>query len=107
MIALRTERPLSLAQAAKLIPPTRLEKRVHVSTLVRWILRGVRGVKLEAARVGGRWITSQEALERFSAALTAQHISPVNQPSSLSRQDSIRHQRVQERVEQELSALGI
>lgn len=28
-------------------------------------------MKLEAARVGGRWLTSKEALERFSAGLTA------------------------------------
>jgi hypothetical protein len=107
MIDLKTETPLSLAQAAKLIPPTRQDKPVHVSTLVRWILHGVRGVQLEAVRVGGRWITSREALERFSAALTAKHISPPNRTTTTSRQDSARHQRQQERVEQQLAALGV
>jgi hypothetical protein len=107
MIDLKTEKPLSLAQAAKLIPPTRQDKGVHASTLVRWILHGPRGVRLEAARLGGRWITSPEALERFSAALTAQYVTPSIQPSVSSQKDSLRRSRQQERVEQELAALGL
>ena len=42
MIDLKTETCLSLSQAARLIPPIRQEKPVHVSTLTRWILHGVR-----------------------------------------------------------------
>jgi len=107
MIDLKSETPLALAQAAKLIPPTRLDRPVHVSTLVRWIVHGVRGVKLEAARVGGRWVTSREALERFSAALTAQHL-PLSGPGRASTKEiSNEHHRRQERVEQELTALGL
>jgi hypothetical protein len=105
MIDLKTEKPLSLAQAAKLIPPSRQDKPVHVSTLVRWILHGVRGVQLEAARVGGRWVTSPEALERFSATLTAQHVTPLSTVTG--QKDSFRRSRQQERVEQELAAFGL
>jgi len=40
-----------------------------------WIRRGIGTpagrIRLEAARMGGRWITSREALERFTRALTA------------------------------------
>ena len=107
MIDLRTETKLSLAQAARLVPPTRQDKQVHVSTIVRWILRGVRGVQLEAVRVGGRWVTTHEALERFSAALTAQHISAPNPLGTSGRQANCLRERQRERVEQQLAALGI
>jgi hypothetical protein len=107
MIDLKTESTLSLAQAARIVPPTRLDKPVHVSTIVRWILHGVRGVRLEAVRIGGRWITSHEALERFTAALTANHTSSSPQPSNPPRPTSAARQRKQERVDRELSALGV
>jgi hypothetical protein len=51
--------------------------KVHFTSAYRWILRGVPGpdgrrVKLEAVRVGRAWLTSREALQRFSDALTPQ-----------------------------------
>lgn len=53
------------AEAAATLPAVR-GKRIHVSTLWRWATKGVRGVKLEAVRLGSRWMTSSEALERFA-----------------------------------------
>jgi hypothetical protein len=50
--------------------------RVHLSTVIRWVRRGCRGVRLEAVRVGGRWVTSREALDRF--------VERLNQPSGSS-----------------------
>jgi len=49
--------------------------RTHFSTCYRWILKGVprpngERVRLEAVRLGRAWVTSRQALERFSAALT-------------------------------------
>ncbi len=38
----------------------------HVSTIYRWRLRGIRGVKLETFLIGGRRYTSVEAIERFT-----------------------------------------
>ncbi len=75
MIDLTAEKPIPLAAAATLIPPARNGKKTHLSTILRWILRGAKApdgtlVKLEAARLGGRWLTSREALQRFSAKLT-------------------------------------
>ena len=65
---------ITLCQAASRYPGHRGAGRLHPSTLTRWILRGVRGVggeriRLEAVRVGCRWLTSEAALERFAAAL--------------------------------------
>lgn len=55
---------ITLAQAAKLLPKVN-GKAFHVDTLKRWIAKGCRGVRLEAWRRGGRWFTSEAALEKF------------------------------------------
>jgi hypothetical protein len=52
--------------------------RVHVGTLHRWRHPGVRGVRLEVVRVGGRWMTSWQALDRFVTALNA---GPTESPA--------------------------
>ncbi len=44
-------------------------KKIHVSTGIRWVRVGVRGVRLEAAALGRTLFTSREAVRRFSEAL--------------------------------------
>jgi len=70
MIDVNTEQLISLSEALRILPPGRRNKRPHLSTILRWIWHGVDGVKLEACRIGGRWLTSKQALQRFSEALT-------------------------------------
>ena len=66
MSPLDNEPLLSLAQAAASLPfPT------TTAALHHWARRGVRGVRLEVKRVGGRLFTSRAALRRFDAALDA------------------------------------
>jgi hypothetical protein len=65
---LSSEQILTLTEAAKRIAPIG-GKSPHPSTLWRWGLKGVRGVKLEILRIGGRIVTSMEAVERFSERL--------------------------------------
>ncbi len=65
MIDIRTEELITLAKAASELPPRRLGRRAHVSTLYRWVGHGLRGVRLEAVQVGGTRCTSREALQRF------------------------------------------
>ena len=105
MIDLQKEKAISLRDAARLLPPARQNKGVHSSTLTRWISRGLRGVHLEAHRIGGRWVTSREALERFSQALTTQHRRPSPRPSSPSPQVEMAVRRYLEQVEQERARL--
>jgi hypothetical protein len=55
---------------SKLYPSPRKTGPMNPATPFRWVHRGVRGpdgstVKLEAARIGGVLMTSQEALIRF------------------------------------------
>ena len=75
MIDLQIETSLSLSQAARLLPHGRRGRPVTLSCVLRWVLDGLRGpsgdlVRLEALRLGGRWITSKEAIQRFAEKLT-------------------------------------
>ena len=67
---------LSLSAAGRLFPGHRENGTVDPSTVFRWVTKGMRTgdglmVRLEAVRVGGRWLTSRGAVARFVAALTA------------------------------------
>ena len=75
MIDLATETKIPLAVAASETPPARSGKRTHLSTILRWIRRGAKApdgsrVRLEGLRLGSRWFTSREALQRFAERLT-------------------------------------
>jgi hypothetical protein len=72
---LLTEKLIGLLTAAKRLPPGRGGRPVSVSCVLRWITHGVPGpdgqrIKLEGVRVGGRWLTSEEALARWAERLT-------------------------------------
>lgn len=71
-IDLLAEKTLSVKAAARFA--ARLlgedEPTMHIATIYRWISPGIQGVCLEHARIGGRMVTSQEAIQRFSDALT-------------------------------------
>ncbi len=70
MIDLSSEPLITLAEAARLRPLGRNGRATHVATIYRWISRGIRGIRLEALRVGGALFTSREAVQRFAEALT-------------------------------------
>jgi hypothetical protein len=46
------------------VPPM-LQMRVHVSTIWRWANRGIGGVKLETIKLGGKTLTTSQAVTRF------------------------------------------
>jgi hypothetical protein len=100
MIDLRTENLISLVQAARLIPPGRNGKATHISTLMRWINPGARGVRLEAVRLGGRWLTSAAALQRFADRLTALETGSGPDQAATTIQAA-------EHAEEELARLGL
>ena len=88
---------LSLAAAGRTLPG-----KPHLSTLHRWRLRGVRGVRLETVLIGGRRYTSVEALERFSERVTtAADGEPAPQRTNRQRAAAI------SRAERELDRAGI
>ena len=72
----QNERLLSLAEAARAVPPID-GKRPHISTVWRWIRKGSKGVRLSHARVGHRICTSEEALGRFFVDLAKADETPA------------------------------
>lgn len=66
----------SLSAVGRQFPAHRGGGTVDPSTVFRWVKSGSRAadgriVRLEACRVGGRWITTRSAVARFIAALSA------------------------------------
>ncbi len=102
-------------------PLTRLARRVptyrsdntptSLSCLVRWVLTGVKlpngaRIRLEAARLSGRWISTPAALARFIQAQTPALGSGESKNTTTTRTLSAR-QRAIERADRELAAAGI
>jgi hypothetical protein len=61
MIDIATEQLLNLDEAARRLPLHRGGRPVSPATLWRWIQRG----QLEGLRLGSRWLTSTQALQRY------------------------------------------
>jgi hypothetical protein len=73
---LMAETLISVSEAARSIPAHRGTGRCNPATVWRWITEGVRStsgerVRLESVRIGGRFVTSREALDRFIQRLSA------------------------------------
>jgi hypothetical protein len=106
---LLNEQLMGLAQAARRIPSGRRDRPVNPSTLFRWVHDGVKlptgsVVRLEAVRMGGRWLTSLEALQRFAEAQTPRLDGQAEAPAL--RTPAARR-RASERAAAELDKAGI
>jgi hypothetical protein len=80
------ERAMSLASEdtgplARIAKQHNTTRNICLRTITRWGTRGIRGVKLELVRVGGRFYTSAAAIDRFLNAINA-GTSSVDQPRS-------------------------
>lgn len=73
---LMTESCISLKAAAMLPELSRGGQAPHLATLWRWATHGVRGVVLETTHIGGRRVTSKEAVRRFLAKLSGEVVPP-------------------------------
>ena len=101
----RDEPTIGVAEVARRFPSARGAGRIHPQTVVRWIQRGVkaasgRRVKLEAVRVGYRWMTSEAAVKRFLTSATESET-----PAPSLRSPSQR-QKVSEAAAHELEQFG-
>ena len=78
-----TETIITLGEACRLVPP----RGISTACMARWIVTGVRGAVLETIRIGGRRLTSREALSRFFAAQNVTDSpAPCITPKQLRRQ---------------------
>ena len=75
-IDIKNETLINLVRAARLLPAGRNGKPVHVSTIVREITKGKNGIKLEGLRIGNRWVTSIEAMQRWAEARSRSRAAP-------------------------------
>ena len=111
MIMTTQEHRLTLSQAARRVPPYPDGKHVSPSTVWRWIVHGVRGVKLESYPIGRRLFTTAEAIERFSRRLREAHdqahrVDAHKTATARPRTDTQR-QRDIERANRELKDAGV
>lgn len=77
MIDISNEQLIPLRDVPRHLP-LRPRGPLHVSAVYRWILRGIRGVRLESIRIGGTAYTSLEALQRFGDRLSSPGAVGVN-----------------------------
>jgi hypothetical protein len=108
MIDLATETKIPLSVAAAETPPERGGEKTHISTIIRWIIKGAKApdgtrVHLEAIRLGGRWFTTRQAIQRFAERLTPR-IDDNPAPTPRTHSDRTR---ASERAGAELDRLGI
>ena len=108
-IDLLREQVYPFAKAAQFVPPARNGRKTHISTLLRWATKGAKApdgtvVRLEALRLGGRWVTSREAIQRFAAALTPRPDVTGDAPRT---RTAASRQRASERAAAELDGLGL
>ncbi len=106
MLNVATETVITIPQAAKRIPG-RADRPTNISTVWRWIVRGARGpggtrVRLRAARCGGRWLTSHEAVQEFMDQLTPRLDSETAEVRTRTQRES-----AAERAGRKLDELGM
>ncbi len=102
-----SEKMVSLSQAIQLLPVSPRNKKLHVSTLHRWVQRGLRSkdrmvIHLETVKIGGITFTSQEALQRFFERLSGNN--QVVTPVTMNRRQRLRQI---EQAQEELRREGI
>jgi hypothetical protein len=107
---------LTLSEVTHLFPPSRNGRPVHVATVTRWIVIGVRLrdgtiLRLRAARAPGRWLVEPAAVDEFTDALRADRLgTPTSTPSDAGpaplRTNAARR-KADERTGRELDKIGI
>lgn len=86
MIDTAVENLVPLRDVPRCLPARPNGKRLHISAVYRWALRGVRGVRLETVKIGGTTYTSREAIQRFSERLSDAEPPQLVNPVSRARQ---------------------
>jgi hypothetical protein len=88
---------LTLTQAALELPG-----RPHISTLHRWRLTGIKGIKLNTVRVCGKRMVDRLSLQEFIDSVTAAADGAHPQAET-----PVQHQRAIERAEKRADELGL
>jgi hypothetical protein len=100
---------INIHEAATLFPGRDGKKKLNFSTVWRWVLKGLRTndgrlIRLEAVRLGGRWVTSREAIARFTEALTPK---PDDDPPGPAPRTPAQRKRDLRTADEKLAAIGV
>jgi hypothetical protein len=103
LIDIATEQLFTLGEARRKLIPRNNGKEIAPSTIWRWTRKGCRTadgalVMLEVAWVGGRPMTSLQAVQRFTSELTNRN--QVDSPSDISEQPKVRSPATETRLKE-------
>lgn len=59
--------------------------RPHRGTLIRWATKGVKGHRLHAERLGGRWYATPEAVAEFHRHMTSRPAESIDRAAGPTR----------------------
>lgn len=105
-IDITCESSLRLEDATRFFISSQTGKPSHKSRLLRMILKGTPNpagdrVYLEAAKLGGGWVTTREAIQRYCVAMQARTSRPVNPSTPTVRRRALAA------ADRELDRLGV
>jgi hypothetical protein len=101
-IDFKTETIIDLKrEAPAYLGKSRNGRPVHYSFLIRAVTKGVNGHRLEALRVGSRWLTTIEALQRWCESQTDSTVMTPERRTAAARNHAA------ERAATELKKLGL
>lgn len=89
MIDTAVENLIPLRDVPRCLPPRPNGKRLHISAVYRWALRGMKNIRLETVKIGGTTYTSREAIQRFSERLSGAEPPQFINPVSRTRQQQL------------------
>jgi hypothetical protein len=102
MIDIATERLLNLEEAAQLLPSARAGRPVHSATVFRLI----QSRKLEGLRIGARWVTSVEAMQRMAERQTRAALGDETPAEAPTARMTARRRHEFARAEREAESIG-
>jgi hypothetical protein len=78
-------RKISMNQGAAYWSQITGAPRPHRGTLIRWAMKGVRGKRLQAEPLAGRWFTTEAAIEDFLRHLSQPQADAVDRAAGPAR----------------------
>lgn len=102
MIDRESEQLLTLPQAAATLPGRKAGKSIGTSTIWRWARNGCLGIRLETIMIGMTMYTSQDAIDRFFAAVQAKKNGEDRPDSPIPRATPKRRRREIDEASREL-----
>jgi hypothetical protein len=81
----RPARKLAIQEAAKFWSQITGTPRPHRCTVLRWSKKGIRGRRLRAEQIGGRWFVTPDAVEEFHRHMTRPAVDCIDQAAGPTR----------------------